>query len=93
MSIAFKRFIEDKLQGAQNASNFIDVAEMTSKKDIEMLYVYGKLKEYHNKGAVRKTSGGVYIGEEYISNSFKNAAEEIVSKKELKKLFNEISVE
>lgn len=93
LMLAFDNFINNKNQGVLNMESFIEAAEMTTKKGQEILYIYGKLKEYYMENIIKKNSHGIYIGDTYIANSFKVAAELIQADKELKKLFQSLEVE
>lgn len=87
--VMFKKFLDDKNQGVQNTINFINVAEMTKKKETDMLFIYGKLKELTRKGVMQHKTDGIYLDEQYLGNSYKVAAKEINETKDLKIKFNE----
>lgn len=93
LSIAFKNFIEDRLQGVQNANEFIKLAEAKDKNTKDKIHVYGRLKEYVSKGVIERRAKDLYIEDTFIGASLRGAAESIVSDKELTKLFNSIDVE
>lgn len=86
LTAIFNRFIKDKQDGIQNTKLFLKTAEKLSTEDGETeLYLFDKLRKLTLKGRVKQKKGQIWFNDEFIGDSFKDAALRAMSNKELQK--------